>query len=69
MGISLQVLKVHTRTDGLIGDYGDGWFIKNDSYFQSNANALQLILYYDDIEVCDVLASHRGQHKLGGRFL
>ena len=61
--------KVHTRTDGLIGDYCDGWFLKNDPYFQSNANALQLVLYFDEIEVWDALASHKGQHKLGLPFL
>lgn len=34
-------------------------------YFQSNPNALQILLYFDEIEVCDALASHKGQHKLG----
>jgi len=49
----------------LIGDYCDASFIKNDPYFQDNENALQLVLYFDEVEVCDALASHRGQHKLG----
>ena len=38
---------------------------KNHLFFQSNANALQLLMYFDEIEVCDPLASHKGQHKLG----
>ena len=58
-------MKDHSRTDGLIGDYCDGSFVKSDPYFQANPNALQLLLYFDEVEVCDVLASHRGQHKLG----
>ena len=54
------MLKDHSRTESLIGDYWDGSFVKNDSYFQSNTNALQLFLYFDEVEVCDVLASHKG---------
>lgn len=59
------MLNDHTRSDGLLGDYCDGSFLKNHLYFQTNPNALQLLLYFDEIEVCDPLASHRGQHKLG----
>lgn len=62
---NLQVLKDHLRTDGLIGDYCDASFIRNDPYLQDNENALELVLYFDEVEVCDALASHRGERKLG----
>jgi hypothetical protein len=29
-------------------------------------NALQIVLYYDDIEVTNPIGSHRNIHKLGG---
>jgi len=63
--VLLQVLKDHRRNDGLIGDYCDSSFIINHSYFQETPNALQLLMYYDEIEVYDPLASHIGVHKLG----
>lgn len=58
-------MKDHSRTDGLIADYCDGSFVKNHPYFQRNPNALQLVMYFDEVEICDALASHKGQHKLG----
>ena len=58
-------MKNHARTDGLIGDYCDGSFVKNHEYFRRNINALQLVMYFDEVEACDPLASHKGQHKLG----
>ncbi|XP_065901791.1 uncharacterized protein [Dysidea avara] len=60
-----EIVKDNCRTDGLIGDYCYASFIRNDPYFQDNENALQLLLYFDEVEVCDALASHRGEHKLG----
>ena len=42
----------------VLQDYCDGHFFKQYSVFKNHANALQLILYYDDIEVA---------HKLGMR--
>ncbi len=31
----------------------------------SNPNALQLVAYFDEVEVCNPLAGHAGIHKLG----
>ena len=59
------MLRDNRRCDGLIGDYCDGHFITDNAYFQEIPNALQLVMYYDEVETCDVLASHRGVHKLG----
>ena len=33
--------------------------------FSTHSDALQLILYYDDIEVANPLGSRAGNHKLG----
>ena len=46
-------------------DICDGSFVKNHPLFQHHPTALQFILYYDDIEVCNPLGSSAGIHKLG----
>ena len=33
--------------------------------FRAHPDALQLIIYFDEIEVCNPLGSHAGVHKLG----
>ena len=67
--VLLQVLKSHTRCDDHLGDFCDGSLFKSHSLFSSepeeNSLYLQLILYYDDLEVTNPLASSKGKHKLG----
>jgi len=46
-------LKGHIRIDGLLADYCDASFTKNSDLFNSNLNVLQLIMYFDEVEVCD----------------
>ena len=46
-------------------DFCDGCFVRQNSIFQAHKDALQLILYYDDIEVANPLGSKAGTHKLG----
>jgi len=50
---------------GNLSDYCDGAAFSTHSLFKSKQNALQLCLYYDDVEVCNPLSSRRGKHKLG----
>ena len=54
-----------TRSDGYLSDYCDGYFFKNHQIFGTRPNALQIILYFDELEVCNPLGSHSGVHKLG----
>ena len=65
--ILLQVSKSHKRGDDLIGDFCDGLLFKCHPLFQHDPLALQLITYYDEVEVCNPLGSHRGTNKLGRR--
>ena len=53
------------RTDSYLADFCDGSFFKTHPLFQMYPDALQLILYYDELEVCNPLGSHSGIHKLG----
>ena len=55
----------HTSSDAVMRDICDGSFVKNHTLFQRYPNALQFIIYYDDIEVCNPLGSSAGTHKLG----
>ena len=38
-------------------------------FFNNYSNAIQLIMYYDEIEVCNPLGAKKGIHKLGKLFL
>ena len=51
--------------DGKIEDFCDGERYKNHPLFSKDASALQIIAYYDEVEICNPLGSHVKQHKLG----
>ena len=48
-----------------MGDYCDGELFRSIDLFQNYPNALQLITYFDEVEVCNPLGAQRGVHKLG----
>lgn len=58
-------MKSHARSDGIIGDYCDADLYKSISLFQDNEHALQIILFFDEMEICNPLGSQAGVHKLG----
>ena len=58
-------MQSHSRSDGYMGDYCDGELFRSIDFFQNNPNALQLIMYFDEVEVCNPLGAQRGIHKLG----
>lgn len=43
----------------------DGSIFKNHLLFNTDDSALQIIIYYDDVEPSNPLGPHRGHHKLG----
>ena len=47
----------HRSSDGVMRDICDGMCVKNHTLFQKYPNALQVIIYYDDIEICNPLGS------------
>ena len=61
----MQVLRGHKRFDGLMGDLCDGEACKSHPLFSTDSDALQILLYYDDIEVTNPLGSHTKIHKVG----
>lgn len=44
--------------------YEDGNFFKSSSFFQSHPSALQILLYVDEVQMCDPLASRTINNKL-----
>ena len=63
---TLQVMDGHDHsTDGILSDYCDGKQYHGHSLFSADPVALQLILYYDELELCNPLGSRRKQHKIG----
>ena len=51
-------------TEGIYYDIKDGTCLNGNPIFQLNTNALQIILYHDEIELCNPLGSHVGKHKV-----
>ena len=48
-----------------MGDYFDSQQFTDHPLFQQDKNALQINLFYDDLEVCNPLGSKAKIHKLG----
>ena len=46
-------------------DICDDQLFKEHPLFSTDKHALQLIIYYNDVEVSNPLGSYRGIHKLG----
>lgn len=61
----VQVLNGHQRNDGRIEDFCDAQIFKSHPLFARDPTALQLMLYYDEVEIANPLGSKSGKHKLG----
>lgn len=46
-------------------NYCDGTAYKSHALFQSKPNAFQIILHYDELELCNPLGAKASIHKLG----
>ena len=49
----------------ILADLCDGSHFKSHPMFGGRNKALQILFYYDDIEMCNPLGSHTKKHKLG----
>ena len=52
------------RSDGKLGEFIDGAVFSNHEVFSSDAQALQIILYYDDCDLCNSAGSRVTKHKI-----
>ena len=55
----------HNLPGNLLGDYCDGELYQNFELFQADPCALQIQLYFDEVEVCNPIGSKAKMHKLG----
>jgi len=55
----------HSQLNDKLGDYCDGEQYKTSKLFEEHPCALQLQLFYDELEVCNPLGSKAKKHKLG----
>ena len=53
-----EVFQSHSSGDGVLRDFCDGHFVRQNKIFQAHKDALQLVLYYDDIEVAKPRLEH-----------
>ena len=58
------VLNRFKSPDSTLQDYCDGSVFNNHPLFATHTSALQILLYFDDVEVCNPLASKTKTHKL-----
>ena len=61
----VQVLCGHHRRDELLSDYCDGTIYQSHDLFSTVPSSLEILAYYDDVEVCNPLGSRAKKHKLG----
>lgn len=60
-----EVSQSHISSDGLLRDFCDGSIYKSHSIFASDQLALQIVPYYDELEICNPLGSYTKKHKVG----
>ncbi len=51
--------------NGMLSDFCDGSLFANHALFKEDPAALQIQLYYDELEVCNPLGSKTKKHKIG----
>ena len=64
----LETFPSRIRNDGIIEDFCDGATFRNHPLFSQDPEALQIIGYFDELEVCNPLGSHVKKHKVGVVF-
>jgi hypothetical protein len=64
-GVFEEVCNSHQNKDGYLEDLCDGTMTKKHPLFGQDLTALQICLYYDDVEMCNPLGSKKTVHKLG----
>ena len=53
------------RTDDKLEDFCDGRVFQEDSLFSRDPKALQIVAYYDDLEIANPLGAYVKKHKVG----
>ena len=56
------------QADSYLNDFCDGTLFKSHPLFSIDQQALQIIAYFDELEVANPLGSYVAKHKLGCIF-
>ena len=62
------MLRGYSRDDGRLADYCDGTVYKSHGLFSASDSEippLEIMAYYDDVEMCNPIGSRAKKHKLG----
>ena len=57
-------MRAHSRSE-LLSDFCDGYLFKNHPVFSTDPTALQIILYYDELELTNPVGCFVKKHKIG----
>ena len=60
-----HVIDGHKDEPGYLSDFCDGEEFSQNRLFSSHCRAIQIMFYYDYLEVANPLGSKRTKHKLG----
>lgn len=63
-----QILDGHTSLDGRMRDFCDGQKFQMNPLFGNEKHAVQINLFFDELEVVNPLGSKTGIHKLGAFY-
>ena len=55
----------HHHRSPVMNDFCNGEVCQMHPLFSADPVALQIILYYDELELCNPLGSRRKKHKIG----
>ena len=64
MVVIVQVMNSHSLSGNKLGDFCDGELFLSSQLFQEHPCALQIQLYYDEVEVCNPIGTKTKKHKL-----
>lgn len=61
-------MRGHSRRDGVLSDYCDGSVFHMHELFSCEMKSLQIMIYYDELELCNPLGSKSKVHKIGTNY-
>ena len=63
-----EIMNFHGSPGGTKRDMCDGSIFKSHPVFKEDKKAIQIVAYYDEIELCNPLGSKTKKHKMGCLF-
>ena len=63
--VEIDAFPQRMRNDSKLSDFCDGELFKAHPLFSTDFYPLQIVAYFDELEVCNPLGTHIKHHKLG----